>query len=71
MRQLDEVKAQLEQLKQWRTSVDEAAPPWSSTTRTRRGLLAEAMGGLQTLKPSWIAGAGSGCSPDLRQERLL
>ncbi|MCT0200996.1 peptide chain release factor 2 [Synechococcus sp. CS-602] len=51
MRQLDEVKAQLEQLKQWRTSVDDGRATLELyDLEPDEELLAEANGGLQTLK---------------------
>ncbi|NQV11507.1 MAG: peptide chain release factor 2 [Cyanobacteria bacterium] len=51
MRQLDEVKAQLEQLKQWRTSIDDGRATLELyDLEPDEELLAEANGGLQTLK---------------------
>ncbi|HHG2223680.1 MULTISPECIES: peptide chain release factor 2 [unclassified Synechococcus] len=51
MRQLDEVKAQLEQLQQWRTAVDDARATLELyDLEPDEELLSEANGGLQSLK---------------------
>ena len=51
MRQLDDVKAQLEQLRQWRSSVDDAAATLELyDLEPDDALLAEANGGLQELR---------------------
>ncbi|MEA5398959.1 peptide chain release factor 2 [Synechococcus sp. BA-124 BA4] len=51
MRQLDEVKAQLEQLKQWRTAVDDARATLELyDLEPDEELLSEANGGLQSLR---------------------
>ena len=51
MRQLDDVKAQLEQLRQWRSSVDDAAATLELyDLEPDDALLEEANGGLQELR---------------------